>query len=135
MATSNFHARIERIQKAHAQTAAPKVSSVREPGLASIAASLGPKRRRHPIKEHLTSLSLGMVMGALAAVAQIGHSIDGSPWGPGSQWHELAVYPIMGSLAMAPVLILISLLVATRRPGFALFSLGYLSGVVIPLFI
>jgi hypothetical protein len=76
-----------------------------------------------------------MVMGALAAVAQIGHSIDGSPWGPGSQWHDLAVYPIMGSLAMAPVLILISLLVATRRPGFALFSLGYLSGVVIPLFI
>lgn len=135
MATANFHARIERIQKAHAQAAAPKITSVREPGIASIAASLGPKRRRHPIKEHLTSLSLGVVMGTLAAVAQIGHSIEGSPWGPGSQWYDLAFYPIMGCLAVAPILILLSLFLAARRPGFALFSLGYLSGVMIPLFI
>jgi hypothetical protein len=30
---------------------------------------------------------------------------------------------------------LLSVFLAARRPGFALFSLGYLSGIVVPLFI
>lgn len=135
MATANFHARIERIQKAQASVQAPTVKSVRDPGIAAIAASRRGKRRRHPIRDHLTSLSLGIVLGALAAVLQIGHEMEGMPWGPGTDYHALATWPILASLALAPFLILMSVVLATRRPGFALFSLGYLSGVVVPLFV
>ncbi len=135
MAPASFHARIERIQQAQSQTRVAAPKSVREPGAASIAASLRVKRRRSrsPIREHLSSLALGSVMGCLAAVAQIGLNYEGSPWGPGTQWNELAMYPIMAGLALAPVLMLMSVFLASKKPAFALFSLGYLSGLVIPL--
>lgn len=135
MATASFQARIERIQKAQVNATPVAPKSVREPGVAAIAASLQPKRRNHPIKDHLISLSLGLVLGCLAAVAQIGLSFEGSPWGPGTELHDLAQYPIMGFLGLAPLLMLLSVFVASKRPGFALFSLGYLSGVVVPIFI
>ena len=135
MATANFHARIARIQEAHQNMPAPALKSVRAPGSAGIAASRLKKRRRHPLREHAASLALGLVLGALAAVLQIGHEIEGSPWGPDGDWYAIATLPILGSLALAPLLILMSLILATRRPGLALFSLGYLSGVVVPLFL
>ena len=111
------------------------VASVRDPGIAAIAASRRPRRRRSPLRDHLVSLALGLMLGALAAVLQIGHQMESAPWGPGTNWHAMAVYPIVGCLALAPLLILVSLFLVNRRPGFALFSLGYLSGVVVPLFI
>ena len=135
MATANFHARIARIQKAHQDIPVTTAKSVREPGIAAIALSRKSSRRRSPVRDHLVSLSLGLVLGALAAVLQIGHQMESSPWGPESDWHALAFYPILGCLALAPLLLLMSLFLVNRRPGFALFSLGYLSGVVIPLFV
>ena len=82
MATTNFHARIERIQKAHASVAVAAPKSVRASGIAGIAASHRIKRR-NPLREHLTSISLGLVLGALAAVAQIGLGSDTATWGTG----------------------------------------------------
>ena len=134
MATANFHARIARIQKAHQNVPVTTAKSVRDPGVAAIALSRK-SSRRSPVRDHLVSLSLGLVLGALAAVLQIGHQMEDAPWGPGSDWHALAFYPILGCLALAPLLLLMSLFLVNRRPGFALFSLGYLSGVVIPLFL
>ncbi|WP_227267936.1 hypothetical protein [Roseobacter weihaiensis] len=137
MATDNFHARLERIQKTQQHAPISKPSSFRTPGVAGIAAAgrVKRRRRRHPVMEHLMSVAFGIVSGGLIAVALIGLSLQGGPWGPGTPWHDIAFYPIMAGLALAPLLMCVSLLVASRRPGFALFSLGYLSGVVIPLFV
>ncbi|MFK7744022.1 MAG: hypothetical protein AB8B47_03120 [Roseobacter sp.] len=134
MATANFQDRIQRIQAAQAETAQQKDPPVRAQGVASIAASSRVKRR-HPIKEHFVSVIFGLMLGGLVAVLLIGLTFEGAPWGPGTPWNALAYYPAIGGLALAPVLMLFSLFLAARRPGFALFSLGYLSGVVIPLFI
>ena len=134
MATANFHARIERIQKAQAQVASPRIGSIRDPGMAGIAASRSiRRRRRHPILDHLFSTGIGIMLGCLVAVALDGLASQGSLWGPGSAWHGLVYYPTMGGLGLAPLLMLVSLFVAAKRPGFALFSLGYLTGIVVPL--
>ncbi len=69
------------------------------------------------------------------AVGLLGLSMENAPWGVGSAYHDIAYVVTMGGLGLAPVLMLLAMLLATRRPGFALFSLGYLSGVVVPLFI
>ncbi len=135
MAPANFQERIERIQKAHQGIPEPRVQSVRAPGMAAVAAARRPKRRNNPVREHMNALSMGIVLGTLAAVAQLGHEMEGAPWGPGGEWYAFATLPILGSLALAPILLLMSLIIATRRPGFALFSLGYLSGIIIPLFV
>lgn len=135
MAPANFHERIERIQRAQQSMPEPTVQSVRSPGVAAIAAARRPKPRRSPIRDHMQSLSIGIVLGTLAAVAQIGHGMEGAPWGPGGDWYAYATLPILASLALAPFLLLMSLMLASRRPGVALFSLGYLSGIIIPLFV
>jgi hypothetical protein len=136
MAPANFHSRLQRIQEAQERMEAPAAANFRAQGVAGVAAVRAPKRRRRsPIREHLSSTLFGLVLGCLLAVGLIGLTQDGSLWGPGSKWHALAYYPIMGGLAMTPVLMILSLVMAARKPAFALFSLGYLSGVVIPMFI
>lgn len=135
MTTNNFQSRLDRIQKSHAQAPAPKAVGVRESGVAAIAASqrVPRSRPRHPIMEHLFATGTGGLLGCLIALALIGLSMATSPWGPGTPWYNLVYYPIMGGLALAPLLMLASMMVAARQPGFALFSLGYLSGIVLPL--
>lgn len=137
MTTNNFQSRLDRIQKSHAQAPAPKAVGVREPGVAAIAAShrMPRNKRRHPVMEHLFATGIGGILGCLIAVALIGLSMDTSPWGPGTPWYGMVYYPTMAGLALAPLLMLVSMMVAARRPGFALFSLGYLSGIVLPLII
>lgn len=135
MATTNFQARLARIQKAQADAPIEKPKSFREPGMAGVQAAMAPRRRRrrHPVMEHLVSIAFGVVLGCLAAVALIGLSMQGAPWGPGTYWHGIAYYPVMASLVAAPVLMIISLMVAGTRPAFALFSLGYVTGIVVTL--
>ncbi len=136
MANEVFHARIERIQRAHAKAAAPSNATFRTPGIAGVAAAQGFKRRaRNPIREHLASIAFGLVLGCLVAVGLIGLSQDGTSWATGTPWHDIVYYVTMAGLALAPVMVLVSMMVAARRPAFALFSLGYLSGVVVPLFL
>ncbi|MEM9576764.1 MAG: hypothetical protein AAF999_07095 [Pseudomonadota bacterium] len=137
MAPANFQARLERIQKAHAEAPQPVQTNIRAPGPAGIAASnrVKRRRRRHPIMEHLVSTSLGIMLGCLVAVALVGLSSSDALWGPGTPLHDYVYYPTMGGLALAPVLMLVAAMTAVRKPGFALFSLGYLSGIVVPLFL
>lgn len=134
MATDNFYARLERIERAQTAVAPTRSIPIRE-----LRSSGGPgmtpagviRRQRHPIMEHLRALSVGFLLGLVVAVALIGLTWDGSPWGAGTQWHSYVFWPAMGGLAMAGILMVISLFVATKRPGFALFSLGYLTGLVL----
>jgi hypothetical protein len=134
MATDNFRARLERIQQAHDQYEPVAATSVRM--LQSSAPVLRRKiKKRHPIMEHLVSMSLGIVLGCLAALFLYGLTSETSLWGPGSAWYDLAYFPAIGAMALAPVLMIISLFVAAKRPGFALFSLGYLTGLVVTLFV
>lgn len=136
MATANFQARLQRIQAAQEQAPAPKSTSFRSPGVAGVAATRQVKRRRrNPIKEHLVSTIFGLILGCLVAVALLGLSMESAPWGPGTDLNQLVYYPVMGGLGLAPILMLLSLVVASRKPGFALFSLGYLTGIMVPLFI
>ena len=137
MAPANFQARLERIQKAQAQEAQVAASSFCAPRAAGIQPTKRVKRqrRRLPVMDHLMATLFGLVLGCLVAVALTGLSIENSPWGPGSDWYDWAYYATMAGLGMAPFLIIMALFVASSRPGFALFSLAYLSGIVIPLII
>ena len=134
MATANFQARLERIQQAQQHAPRQPSTNFRSPGIAGIAAS-NRRRRRNLAREHLVSLILGTMLGGLIAVALIGLSLESAPWGPGTEWHNIVYIPTMVGLAAAPALLLVSLFMAQKKPGFAIFSLGYLSGVVITLFI
>jgi hypothetical protein len=137
MATASFQARLERIQNAQAQTGQVPVTSFRAAGATGVQAATAVKRNRNrsQLMEHMKSIVLGLVLGCLVAVALIGLSVENSPWGAGTDWHTLVFYPAMGGLGLAPLLLLVSLFNASSRPGFALFSLGYLTGIVVPLFI
>lgn len=135
MATANFQARLERIEKAQMTAPQAKPQSFRTPGAGGVQAVRAKRlrHRRHPVMEHLVSIAFGVVLGCLAGVAWLGLSLEGAPWGPGSDWFGIAYYPTMASLGAAPLLMVISLCVASSRPGFALFSLGYLTGLAVTL--
>ncbi len=139
MATASFQARLERIQNAQAQTGQATATSFRAAGATGVQAATAVKRNRNrsrsQLMEHMKSIVMGLVLGCLIAVALIGLSVENSPWGAGTDWHTLVFYPTMGGLGLAPLLLLVSLFNASSRPGFALFSLGYLTGIVVPLFI
>jgi hypothetical protein len=134
VATANFHARIERIQNAQGNLPVQKNQNFRTPGVAGVAAATAVKRRRrHPIRDHVLSIALGSVLGTLLAVMSLGLSAENAPWGPQSTFHQIAYYATMGGFGLAPVLLVVSLITAARRPGFALFSLAYITGIVLPL--
>ena len=136
MATANFYARLERIEKAQAEAPRSKPVSFRTPGVAGIGALREKRaRRRHPITDHLLSIAFGLVLGVLLTVGFIGLSYENSLWGPGTPWHDIAQYPVMAGFALGPLLLFLSLWLASSRPGFALFSLSYVTGIVIPMFI
>ena len=113
--------------------AQPAPKSVREGGVASVAAVMQPKKPRNALKDNLLSLIIGIMLGGLAAVMFIGLSMESSPWGPDTAFHSAVQYATLASFGMAPVLMLVGVIVATKRPGFALFSLGYITALAAPL--
>lgn len=134
MATTNFHARLERIQRAQAAAPSAKPAHFRTPGMAGIGALKRKKlRKRHPVTDHFFSIAIGIVLGALITVGFIGLTDPNSPWGVETRWHDILYFPIMAGFALAPVFLIAALILASRRPGFALYALGYVSGIVIPL--
>ena len=133
MATANFHARIERIQKAQASMAAPPTKPVREPGVASVIATKKQRKRRNPVKDTLMSLIFGVILGCLVSVLHVGLSMEDSAWGPGTALHDILQYPALVGLASAPALMISAVFVAAKRPAYALFALGYISGAALPL--
>lgn len=135
MATASFQARIERIEKSQAAAPQAKPQNFRTPGMAGVQAVRAPQRRyrRHPIMDHMVAVAFGIVLGCLVSVAFWGLNMQGMPWGPGGPWHNLVYYPIIGSLGAGPLLMLMSVFVAAKRPAFALFSLGYITGIAVTL--
>lgn len=134
MATANFQARIKRIQQGQTNLPAQKAQSFRTPGMAGVAAANTVRRRRRaPLRDHVVSIALGCVLGALMAVMSIGLSMNTTPWGPQSPFHNIASYAITAGLGLAPVLLVLSMMMAAKRPGFALFSLAYVTGIILPL--
>ncbi|MGA9252956.1 MAG: hypothetical protein WBV71_10985 [Roseobacter sp.] len=133
MATANFQARIERIQRGQANVPVQNTKNFRTTGMSGVAAATPAKRRRRsPIRDHLVSIALGIVLGALVSAVSIGLSMENTPWGPNSAYHGLAYYASVGGFGLAPMFVLISLVTAASRPGFALFSLAYISGIAVP---
>lgn len=134
MANDAFNARLQRIQAAHADlepVASTSVRALRSVGMTRSRA----KRRKHPAWEHLVTIAFGIVLGCLVGVGLVGLTVEASPWGPGTDLNALVYYPAMAGLALAPVLIILSLCFASTKPGFALFSLGYLTGITVSLFV
>lgn len=135
MATDNFHARLKRINESHADLEPVSAASIRELRSVGMVRTRGKSRKRHPVWDHLVSIAFGIVLGCLAAVALIGLTLDGSPWGPGTELQNMVYYPAMGGLGLAPLLLVVSMVVASKKPGIALFSLGYLTGMTVTLFV
>ncbi|MCV3270986.1 hypothetical protein [Roseobacter sinensis] len=137
MATTGFHARIERINRAHEGLApAREKAPIRALRSQPVPKAIRRKaRRRLRIFDHLQPIALGSVLGALAAVMLTGLTSENSPWGPGTELNQMMFLPSLGALALAPLLMLASLVVASKRPGFALFSLSYLTGLVVTMMI
>jgi len=136
VATANFQARIERIQRAQTNAPVQTTKNFRAPGMAGVAAATAVKRRRRsPLKDHIVSIALGFVLGALISVLSIGLSMENTPWGPNSGYNNLVHYATLGGFGLAPFIVVISIFTASSRPGFALFSLAYISGIAVPLFL
>ncbi|WP_299864464.1 hypothetical protein [uncultured Roseobacter sp.] len=137
MATANFQARIERINRAHEGLAPARaktpIRALRSQPVTMSARRAG--RRRLSIFDHMQSMALGSVLGCIVAVLLTGLASENSPWGPGTDLNEMLFLPALAGLALAPILMLVSLFLASKRPGFALFSLSYLSGLVITMLI
>lgn len=81
------------------------------------------------------SAALGIVLGALLSAGFVGLSQEGALWGPLTVWNDIVYYPVMIGFGVAPLFLIVSVFVASRRPSFALFSLGYASGITVPLII
>ncbi|WP_300029816.1 hypothetical protein [uncultured Roseobacter sp.] len=137
MANDIFYARLERIRQSQQLATPTRAVPIRE--LSSTMPGATPagmaNQQRHPAFAHLRALFFGTVLGIVAAVALIGLSWEGSPWTAGTEYYNYVFWPAMGGLAMGGILILASMMVAARKPGFALFSLGYLSGLIVCLMV
>ncbi|MGC3937082.1 hypothetical protein ACOTTU_04695 [Roseobacter sp. EG26] len=133
MATANFQARLDRINKAHRGFAPARdklpIRSLRSQPIPRSVKTAG--RKRFALFDHSLAMAMGSMLGCLAAVLLTGLTSENSPWGPGTEWNELVFLPALGGLALAPVLMLASLFLASRKPGLALFSLSYLTGLVV----
>jgi len=134
MATSNFHARLKRIEQSQSTVPQATIAHFRTPGVAGVATAKRRKpRARLLVPDHLFSIAIGLVMGALLTVAFIGLGQENAPWGPGTWWQGVLFYPIMAGFALAPIFLVAALLLASRKPAFALYALGYITGIVGPL--
>ncbi|MEM6887831.1 MAG: hypothetical protein AAF636_06785 [Pseudomonadota bacterium] len=133
MSKSSFEERLQRIHAANGN-----MEMVMDLPVRSRAEGGGPtvmrrRRRRNPLRVHFMNLLTGMMAGGIGAVLLLGLTLDSSPWGPGTDLNELIYWPAMGALAAAPLLILAAILKASARPGFAIFALGYLTGLMVPV--
>lgn len=135
MATTNFQARIDRINRAH-QGMAPARAKAPIRALKSQPVPMTMQRqprKRFAIFDYFQPIAIGSVLGCIAAVLLTGLTSENSPWGPGTELNQMMFLPALGGLALAPVLMLASLFLASKKPGFALFSLSYLTGLVITM--
>lgn len=137
MATTNFETRIARINQAH-KGLAPMRAKAPIRSLQSQPVAMTLQRRsskRFAIFDHFQPMAIGSVLGCIAAVLLSGLTSENALWGPGTALNEMLFLPALGGLALAPILMIASLFLASRKPGFALFSLSYLTGLVVTMVI
>jgi hypothetical protein len=133
MATASFEARLKRIHDAHGDMEIVPQMPLRTRSSPGAMPVMRRRKRRHPLRAPVLATVAGVLSGGIGAVLLLGITSDTSPWGPGTTLYERAYWPAMAALALAPLLILLSVFQAAARPRFALFSLGYLGGLVGPV--
>jgi hypothetical protein len=132
MTTASFEARLKRIHDAHGDMEIVPAIPLRTGGSSGTMPVMRRRKRRHPLRAPFFAALVGLLAGAAGALLLLGLTSDTSPWGPGTEGYERAYWPAMAALALAPLLTLVSVFQAATRPRFALFSLGYLIGLVGP---
>jgi hypothetical protein len=131
MATAEFHARIQRINKKPIQRipVAAKAATLK---------SKAPHKRTadgSAIGEHIVSSSVGIGIGLLIAIVNLGAVRDDSPWGPGTEISEIvSLVGSVGVLATVPMIVL-GLFLRKSKPDFFFFSMAYSIAVIASLFV
>jgi hypothetical protein len=135
MATASFEARLKRIHDAHGDMEIVPELPVRPRGSAGAPPVMRRRKRGHTLRALVIAALVGALLGAAGGVLLLGLTSEASPFGPGTPLYDRAYWPAMAALALAPLLILLAVFQAATRPRFALFSLGYLGGLVGPVLI
>ncbi len=140
MATANFHARIERIQRAQAHAEMPKRSRrapMRAPQTADITqnhtVNLG--KGAKPVARLLLPMSVGASLGVVGGLALLGATTEGWMWGPGTSMNSVMLPASLGAMALAPLLMFAALVKGGAKPGLSLLALSYLSGFMLMLLV
>lgn len=140
MATANFHARIERIQRAQAK-AVPKRRKRgpirQQPLMAEHAAqhTLELGKRSKPMARLLLPMSVGASMGVVGGLALLGATTEGWMWGPGTPLNPFVLPVGIGGLALAALLMFAALIKGGDKPGLSFLALSYLSGFMLMLLV
>lgn len=140
MATANFQARIERIQKAQAQSAPKqrKRKPMRQhPAIVDHAAqhTLELGRRSKPMAKLFLPMSVGASLGVVGGLALLGATSDGWFWGPGTPLNPFVLPIGLGGLALAALLMFAALIKGGEKPGLSFLALSYLSGFMLMLLV
>jgi len=127
MATVEFHERIKRINMANAQ---------REQGTAKVTKTKRPYKTDGAASgQYFVPSGLGVSVGVLIAILNLGAVRSDSPWGP-----ETAIGEIVGLVGSTGVVVTLPMLLASlvmrkTRPGFFFFSMAYCIAVIASLFV
>lgn len=84
-----------------------------------------PKARRN-IKPMLLGAVIGMIAGTLAA----GLENPLMPWGPGFEYNEMIVLPVLLALCAGPVMAIVASVMRARFPSFFFFAAAYFPSVI-----
>lgn len=84
-----------------------------------------PTARRN-IKPVLMGAVLGMIAGTIAA----GLENPDMPWGPGFEYNEMIILPVLLALCAGPVMAIAGSAMRARFPSFFFFALAYFPAVI-----
>ncbi len=127
MAATTFEERLARIEQKRPAT--PEFTPTRFAGLTKPAK---PKRVRQTggVGKNLVSMATGILLGILMGVLIQGSVLPESPWGPGTEYNRILGYAGLGGLLLSLPMVLLSVYMRGRRPGFFFFSVAYAVGVI-----
>lgn len=125
MSQDIFHQRIARINNhaGHGKAELARGEGVATSMYSSPATAMrgrAPTARRN-FKPMLMGAVLGMIVGAIAA----GLENPSMPWGPGSEYNEMIILPVLLALCAAPAMAIAASMLRTRFPSFFGFAAAY----------
>ena len=141
MASTEFHDRINRINQANAERMKAQRTPMRGKSHAITAYAKNPRAAKLRAKDGAASgqyfvpSGVGLAIGLLVAILNLGAVQAGSPWGPGTAL--AASFGLIGSTGVVLTLpmLLVSLLMRQTKPGFFFFSMTYCIAVIASLFV